>query len=265
MINILTVDVEDWQQSTLDTDLPISERALHNTNRLLDLLAEFRVQGTFFVQSLVAEKFPDLVRRIAAEGHEIASHGHVPLFKLTAAGFAADLHRSLEILEDLTAGRVYGYRAPDFSLRQDTLWALEVLREHGLRYSSSIYPFPGRRYGIAGAPPGIHEIAEGLIEVPLSVVRLGGRNWPVAGGGYFRLLPYRLTRWAIRRINAGARPAVVYLHPYELDGNEMRQFRGRIPWRLYWSQSINRNQTEAKLRSLLRDFQFAPIREAVAL
>ena len=266
-INILTIDLEDWAQSTLDYDLPISERALHNTHRLLDILAEFGVHGTFFVQTLVAEKYPELIQRVATEGHEIASHGHrhLPLFKLTPTEFADDLRYSLEILGNLSPHPVQGYRAPDFSIRRDTLWALDILREQGVRYSSSIYPFRGNRYGMQGVPVQPHQIVYGLIEIPLSVVRFAGRNWPVAGGGYLRVLPYWITHWAIRRINAEGRPAVAYLHPYELDTQEMRQFRGRIPWRLYWSQSINRHQTISKLRSLLRDFEFAPICEVIAL
>ena len=267
MINILTVDVEDWQQSTLDYNMPISERALYDTHRLLDILAEVGVHSTFFVQTLVAEKYPELIHRVATEGHEIASHGHshVPLFRLTPADFAEDLRRSLEVLENLSPHAVQGYRAPDFSIRHDTLWALDILREQGVRYSSSIYPFRGNRYGMLGVPLQPHQIVDGLIEIPLSVVRFAGRNWPVAGGGYLRALPYWITHWAIRRINAEGRPAVVYLHPYELDSQEMREFRGRIPWRLYWSQSFNRHQTESKLRSLLRDFEFVPIREVIPL
>lgn len=267
VINILTVDLEDWAQSTLDYDFAISERPLHNTHRLLDILAECGAHATFFVQSLVAETYPELIRRIVKEGHEIASHGHkhVPLFMQTPTEFADDLCRSLDILGMLSPYPVQGYRAPDFSIRKDTLWALDILRKQGIRYSSSIYPFQGRRYGIPDISPRPHQIIDGLIEIPLSVVHFAGRNWPVAGGGYLRVLPYWITRRAIRRINAEGRPAVVYFHPYELDIEEMRHFKGRIPWRLYWSQSLNRHQTESKLRSLLRDFEFAPIREVIAL
>jgi len=267
MINIFTVDVEDWQQSTLDYNLPISDSVLHNTVRLLKIMAEFNVRGTFFVQSLAADRYPDLIYRIATEGHEIASHGHshIPLFRLTPADFAEDLRRSLEILTDLSAHPVQGYRAPDFSIRGDTLWALDILRRQGLRYSSSIYPFRGHRYGIPRVALHPHEIVDGLVEVPLSVVRLAGYNWPVAGGGYLRVMPYSMTRWAIRRINAEGRAAVVYVHPYELDASAMREFRGRIPWHLYWSQSLNRQRTESKIRSLFQDFKFAPICEVVTL
>jgi polysaccharide deacetylase family protein (PEP-CTERM system associated) len=265
--NILTVDVEDWQQSTLDTNLPISGRVLRNTNRLLDLLAEFNVQATFFVQTEVAELFPELIRRIAGEGHEIGSHGHhhVPLFNLQPSDFTADLHRSLEILNSFGPHPVQGYRAPDFSLRQDTLWALDILRREGIRYSSSIFPFRGRRYGMANAPVVAHSLAEGLTEIPLSVFRFAGRNWPVAGGGYFRLMPYSATRWVIEKINREDRPAVIYVHPYELDDQEVRQFRDQISWRFYWSQQLNRHRTETKLRLLLQEFTFAPIREVITL
>jgi polysaccharide deacetylase family protein (PEP-CTERM system associated) len=266
-LNILTVDVEDWQQSTLNPDLPVSKRVVWNTGRLLDLLAEYGVRGTFFVQTLVAEKFPELIHRIVREGHEIGSHGHrhIPLFRLQPSSFSEDLRRSLEILRPFDPHPILGYRAPDFSLRQDTLWALDILRDQGLRYSSSIFPFRGRRYGMAKAPIHVHQIFDGLMEIPLSVIRFAGRNWPVAGGGYFRLMPYRATRWVIKKINSDARPAVVYLHPYELDDREMLRFRGRIPWRLYWSQSLNRRRSKSKLRLLFKDFQFAPIREVVKL
>ena len=264
---MLTVDVEDWQQSTLDSNLPISERVLRNTSRLLDLLGEFSVRGTFFVQTLVAEKYPELIRRIAREGHEIGSHGHrhIPLFKLDASAFSEDLHRSLEILKSLSHQSVQGYRAPDFSLRQDTLWALDILREEGIRYSSSIFPIRSRRYGMPNIPLRAHQIFDGVMEIPLSVFRFAGRNWPVAGGGYLRLMPYWVTRWSIGKINEGGRPAVVYIHPYELDEQEMGEFRDQVSWRLYWSQSLNRHRTERKLRWLLQEFNFGPIREVVGL
>ncbi len=265
--DFLTVDVEDWPQSTVDPKSPISPRAFLNTHRLLDLLAEHRVKATFFVQSLVAEMFPSLVERIAWEGHEVASHGHshIPLFNLTPDGLAADLLRSREILSHLIPQPVDGYRAPDFSVRQDTLWALEVLRDCGFRYSSSIFPFRGRRYGLEDRPPYPHPILRGLTEVPLSVFPLGGRHWPVAGGGYLRLYPYWITRWAMNRVHSLGRPVVVYLHPYELDPEEVTGFRGKIPFALYWSQSLNRKHTEAKLRRLLEEFRFIPIREGIDL
>jgi polysaccharide deacetylase family protein (PEP-CTERM system associated) len=216
---------------------------------------------------MVAEKFSHLVKEIAAEGHEIASHGynHIPLCELTPAEFAKDLHDSLALLNNLSPRPVQGYRAPDFSINKDTLWALDILREQGIRYDSSIFPFRGRRYGFSDVLLKPYQILDDLIEVPLSVIRLAGHNWPVAGGGYFRLLPYWVTRWAIRCINTEKRPAVMYLHPYELNTTEMQQFKDRMPWHLYWSQSLNRCRTECKLCSLLRDFRFAPIRRIIGL
>jgi polysaccharide deacetylase family protein (PEP-CTERM system associated) len=263
--NILTVDVEDWPQSTLNPHLPISGRALSNTRRLLDLFQEFGVKATFFVQGRVAEKFPKLVERIAGEGHEIGTHGHnhIPLFKQKPEEFAQDLRLSLEILGPMTLQPLLGYRAPDFSLCQDTLWALEILREQGIRYSSSIFPFRGRRYGVPGNLFGSHSTPEGITEVPLSVVTFAGRAWPVAGGGYLRLYPYRLTRWAMRRIQGEGRPVVVYIHPYELDPGEIEPYRRKIPRGLYWSQAVNRKKTESKLRALLSEFKFVPVREAI--
>ena len=264
--NLLTVDVEDWQQSTLDPSLPISERALCNTRRMLDILSACGAQGTFFIQTLVAEKYPELVGEIARGGHEIATHGHghIPLFKLTPDAFAADLQLSLKILKSLSPHPIRGYRAPDFSIRKDTLWAWEILKDQGLRYSSSIYPIRGRRYGFPGFKEQPHEVGKGLWEIPLSTIRLAGRNWPVAGGGYFRIFPLWFTRWAIRRLNREGRPAVVYLHPYELDAREIRQFRRRIPSLLYLTQSLNRSRTEAKIRTLLREFKFRPIQETIS-
>ncbi len=265
--NILTVDVEDWPQSTLNPHLPISGRALSNTRRLLDVFQEFGVKATFFVQSRVAEKFPQLVKRIADEGHEIGTHGHnhIPLFSQKPEEFAEDLRLSLEILGAMAVKPVVGYRAPDFSLRRDTLWALEILREQGIRYSSSIFPFGGRRYGMPGGLFGCHSTPEGITEVPLSVVPFAGRAWPVAGGGYLRLYPYRLTRWAMRRIQSEGRPVVVYVHPYELDPEEIEPYRRKIPRGLYWSQAVNRKKTESKLRALLSEFKFIPVREAIGI
>jgi len=267
VLNMLTIDVEDWQQSTLDQSLPVTERAERNTERMLALLAEHRTRATFFVQGMVAELYPDLVRRIVAEGHEVGSHGHghAPIFQLTPEEFRADLRRAAAVLRPLTGAPLLGYRAPDFSIRQDTLWAPASLAEGGFRYSSSIFPFAGSRYGIAGADRRPHTVEGGLLEVPLSVVDIAGRPWPVGGGGYLRLYPYALTRWALRRLNREQRRAVVYLHPYEIDSEEMRGFRGRIPWKLYVTQSLNRDQTERKLRALLRDFSFVPVREVIDL
>jgi polysaccharide deacetylase family protein (PEP-CTERM system associated) len=267
MHNALTVDVEDWPQSTLDLDLPITQRFVRSTVRLLDILARRRVRATFFVLGKAAEAFPEIVPLIASAGHEVASHGysHVPVWRLTPDAFAVDLRRAREIIEPLARAPLLGYRAPDFSIGARNLWALDVLRAEGLRYDSSIYPIRNPRYGVPGAPLAPYEVADGFLEFPLATVELGGTRWPVAGGGYLRLAPYRLTRWALQRINSEGRPGVVYLHPYELDPTELDELPYRIPLRLRVTQGLNRHQTAAKLDALLSDFAFAPMREVLGL
>jgi polysaccharide deacetylase family protein (PEP-CTERM system associated) len=266
-VNMLTVDVEDWQQSVVNNRLPVSGRVIDNTRRVLNILRMHRVRGTFFVQSLVAEQYPDLVRDIARDGHEVGSHGHThhSLVTLTPETLAAELDQSLRILRPLVDEPVSGYRAPNFSVGRDTLWALPVIRDAGFRYSSSIFPFDGRRYGIGDARLEPHEIIPGLLEVPLAVVEVAGHRLPVAGGGYLRLAPYRLTRLAIRRIAAAQRSTVVYVHPYELDPGEVWAVKAHAPLHLRLMQGFNRRATERKLHALLSEFRFAPVREVVRL
>lgn len=267
MRNALTVDVEDWAQSTLDRSLPISGRFVRSTVALLDLFARHRVRATFFVLGKAAEAFPEIVPLIAAAGHEVASHGygHEPVWNLTPAAFADDLRRAREVIEPLAGQPLVGYRAPDFSIGLRNLWALDILRAEGFRYDSSIYPIRNPRYGVPGAPLEPYEAVDGLVEFPLAAVALGGTRWPVAGGGYLRLVPYAITRWALRRINAAGRPAVVYLHPYEIDATELDELPYRVSLKLRVTQSLNRHRTRARLDALLRDFQLAPMREVLGL
>lgn len=266
-LHALTVDVEDWPQSTLDHTLPITARAVQNTQRLLELFRQHRVQATFFILGLLAEKFPQLVADIAAEGHEIASHGysHRAVFDIGPQGFADELKRSVALLEDISGQRVRGYRAPDFSITTRSLWALDLLAQHGLEYDSSVFPKKMRRYGIDQFPRGIHRLPNGLIEVPLSTVLWAGQRWPVAGGGYFRLFPYPLTRNAIRRLQAEGSPAIVYLHPYEIDPTELRELPWSIPWRTRLTQGLNRRRVAPRLTQLLTDFRFGPVCEVLRL
>lgn len=267
MRNALTVDVEDWPQSTLDRSLPITRRFVRSTVALLALFARYRVRATFFVLGKAAEAFPAIVPLIAAAGHEVASHGysHQPVWDLTPAEFAADLRRARAIIEPLAGQALVGYRAPDFSIGLRNLWALDVLRDEGFRYDSSIYPIRNPRYGVPGAPLAPYTVVDGLIEFPLATVTLGGTRWPVAGGGYLRLAPYAITRWALRRINAEGRPGIVYLHPYEIDPTELDELPYRIALKLRVTQGLNRHQTRAKLHALLRDFSFVPAREVLGL
>ncbi len=267
-LNAFTVDVEDWVQSTLDLSHPITSRVVVNTRRMVHLLAECGVRATFFVQGMVAEQFPEVVAEIVQAGHEVATHGHShrPVYRLGPEGFAADLARSLEAIRAAGGGEVIGYRAPDYSIApQDLPWVTEVLARHGIRYDSSVFPIRAPRYGIPDAPRHPYPLGHGVVEFPLATVRLLGRNWPVAGGGYVRLFPYLFTRLALRRINAEGLPAMMYFHPYELDTREMRDLRPIVPWRVRLTQGLNRRWTAGKIRALARDFRFAPAREVLGL
>ncbi|MBX3441628.1 MAG: DUF3473 domain-containing protein [Planctomyces sp.] len=261
----ISVDVEDWPQSTLDHDLPITERSVVNTRRLLELFAEHQVRGTFFILGRLAERFPEVVREIAGAGHEIGSHGqsHKAVFHIGPDAFRDELDRSVGLLEDIAGQAVRGYRAPDFSITEESLWALDILAERGLRYDSSIMPVKMRRYGIDDAPRAIHQLPNGLWEVPMSCVPFGGRRWPVAGGGYFRLFPYALTRAAIRRLESERLPAIVYLHPYEVDPAELRELRLPIPFRTRLTQGLNRRHVAPRLRRMFQEFRFGAIADVL--
>ena len=261
----LTVDVEDWPQSSLDHSLPITERSVANTRRMLDLFGDCDVKGTFFILGLLAEKFPEVVRDIAAAGHEIGSHGcsHKAVFAIGPEAFADELNRSCKLLEDITGSAVRGYRAPDFSITNESLWALDILADQGLEYDSSIMPVKMKRYGIDGYQRSIHRLPNGLIEVPLSTTNVLGRRTPVAGGGYLRLFPHRVTAHAVRQLESEGTPAIVYLHPYELDAEEVHEIRPRVPARTRLTQGLNRKRIANRLRKLFQEFDFGPLSEVI--
>ena len=270
-INALTFDLEDWYQSTVDINAPIRDVVLRQTAKVLEILSEAKVYATFFVLGLVAEKFPDLVTRIAKEGHEIATHGykHELIFTQTPSEFASDLERSIVLLEDITGSRIIGYRAPDFSITEKSLWALDVLQEQEILYDSSIFPIKHRRYGINHYQRGIHLInsENTLIEFPLSTISLLGLNFPVCGGGYLRLMPYIVTRQAIRKLASEGMPAMIYMHPYEFDAQDLsipisNAETLRLKF-LRFNQNLNRDKSETKLCKLLNDFKFASVREVL--
>jgi polysaccharide deacetylase family protein (PEP-CTERM system associated) len=275
MLNALSIDVEDYYQvSGFESRVRFEEwpshesRVIGNTWRLLELLGFHRVKATFFILGWIAERHPQVVQAIRQEGHEIASHGyrHRLLYTMTREEFREDVRRTKAILEELSGEPVIGYRAPSFSIVQDNLWCLDVLQELGFEYDSSLFPIAHDRYGIAGGSrlPYYHTLSGGkrMLEFPPSTVRLLGQNVPVAGGGYFRLFPYRFIRWAIRRLNQheGA-PAIVYLHPWEIDPAQPR-INGSLLNR--FRHYVNLKKTEPRLRRLLKDFQFVPIRELAA-
>jgi polysaccharide deacetylase family protein (PEP-CTERM system associated) len=267
--NALTIDFEDWYQGL---EIPhtqwggYEDRIAAVGRRLLDLLADAQVHCTFFVLGYVAERHPELVRAIAAAGHEVATHGysHTLIYRQTPALFRAELTRSIGVLEDLTGRPVWGHRAPFFSITRDSLWALDILGEAGIRYDSSIFPVRNYRYGIADAPRWPYalqtEAGQQLQEFPVSTWRFLGRNLPVAGGAYFRIYPYRVTRWALQAINRLGRPAVFYLHPWEIDPDHPRI---PLPRRIALTHYFNLRATEARLRRLVRDLRFAPMSEVL--
>ena len=273
LTNVLSIDVEDYFQvsafdGTVDrASWPTREsRVLRNTERMLEIFDEADTRATFFVLGWVAERHPDLVRRIAAEGHEVASHGygHRLVYSQKPDEFAEDLHRARCLLEDAAGEPVLGYRAPSYSVVERSLWALDVLIDQGYIYDSSIYPIHHDRYGIPGWDRHIHQVRRpgGLIwELPGSTIQVGGVNLPTGGGGYFRLLPYSWTRLGIRRLNeVEGHPVVFYLHPWEIDPEQPRlPTSGLTRWRHY----ANLSRTEARLRRLLSEFQFAPAREVL--
>jgi polysaccharide deacetylase family protein (PEP-CTERM system associated) len=266
IVNGMSIDVEDYfHVSVFDGIVPRSQWAemeshvVRNTERLLDIFRQHHVRSTFFTLGWVAERFPDLVRLIAREGHEVASHGyaHRLIYDQTPSAFREDVHRAKAVLEDASGRQVIGYRAPSYSITPRSLWALDVLLEEGYEYDSSIFPIRHDRYGIpvSARKPYLIERTRGtLVEVPGSTTRVGPFNLPVAGGGYFRILPYWWTRWGIARVNTiERRPAVFYLHPWEIDPKQPRLRAGRLGQFRHYR---NLENTETRLRQLLTDFRF---------
>ena len=221
------------------------------------LLDEHDIQATFFTLGWIAQRYPRLVRRIAEQGHEVASHGfgHERASDLGPAAFSDDIVRAKRLLEDLIGSEVAGYRAPSFSIGPSNLWAFDSLQQAGYRYSSSIYPIRHDHYGMPDAPRFAHRAGGGLIEVPITTLRMFGRNLPSSGGGYFRLRPYALSRWMLRRVNAAdGQPAVFYFHPWEIDPGQPR-IPG-IDRKTRFRHYLNIDRMEARLQSLLGDFKW---------
>ena len=265
-----TIDVEDWYQSSVDFDAPISERVLGNCERLLRVLDDCKVKATFFVQGRVAETFPKLLRDLLAEGHEIQSHAysHRPLFGMDRAALRQELELSVKTVEDACGVRVTSFRAPDFSILSENLWALETLTELGFKIDSSIFPMRMKRYGIAGwaNTPSRITLPNGarLLEVPVAIWSVAGLRVPVAGGGYFRLLPQMLLSRALRSILAANQPVIIYCHPYEFNPRELDEFRGKVPEFFRFTQSLGRASFIERVRHLLRTLPFGRFDEVIA-
>jgi polysaccharide deacetylase family protein (PEP-CTERM system associated) len=262
--NALTIDVEDYFQVSAfaphidrahwDTTECRVERNMH---RMLDMLARHDTKATFFTLGWLAERYPALVRRIVADGHELASHGygHERVTDLTEAAFFNDIQSAKAILEDIGGVPVVGYRAPSFSIGASNLWALDTLERAGYRYSSSIYPVQHDHYGMPDAPRFAHQIRTGLMEIPPTTLRLLNRNLPSSGGGYFRLFPYALSRWMLQQVNQrDAQPAIFYCHPWEIDADQPR-VKG-ISAKTRFRHYVNIGRTERRLERLIQDFRW---------
>jgi polysaccharide deacetylase family protein (PEP-CTERM system associated) len=271
--NALSIDVEDYfQVSALAPHVPRSEwermpcRVERNVERILELLDQSGSQATFFTLGWIAERYPALVRSIVAGGHELASHGyaHLRATEQKPAEFLADIARAKALLEEIAGVPVRGYRAPSFSIGEHNAWAFDCIAEAGYEYSSSVYPIRHDHYGMPDAPRFPYPVRAGLLEVPVSTACVLGANLPAGGGGYFRLLPYPLSRLLVRRVNrADGRPAVFYLHPWELDPGQPR-IRGTT-LRTRFRHYVNLHRTEARLRRLLRDFTWRSIDQVFRL
>ena len=262
--NALTIDVEDYfQVSAFAPYIARSEweqrecRVVRNVSRILDLLAAQGTQATFFTLGWIAERYPDLIRRIVREGHELASHGygHERASDLDEAAFSQDIRRAKALLEDLSGTAVTGYRAPSFSIGTGNLWAFDCLARAGYLYSSSIYPIRHDHYGMPDSPRFAYRVDAGLLEVPITTLRVFNRNLPSSGGGYFRLLPYALSRWMLRRVNADdGQAAIFYFHPWEIDVGQPR-IPG-IDRKTRFRHYVNIDRMEGRLQSLLTDFNW---------
>lgn len=270
--NALTVDVEDYfQVSAFEPHIRRDQwdqqplRVQRNVGRLLEMFAQHGAKATFFTLGWVASRSPQLVRAIVAGGHELASHGyaHARATEQSAAEFSADVRHARLLLEDIGGTPVVGYRAPSFSIDHRNPWAFDALIDAGYRYSSSVYPVRHDHYGMPDAPRHAYRPRQGLLEIPITTLRLFGRNLPAGGGGYFRLAPYRLSRWAIQRVNdVDRRPAIFYLHPWEIDPDQPR-VQG-VGLRTRFRHYVNLDKTEGRLARLLRDFGWGRIDEVFA-
>ncbi|MBD3380949.1 MAG: DUF3473 domain-containing protein [candidate division Zixibacteria bacterium] len=254
--HIISVDLEDWPQSCLDYNLPITPNVIDNTGMLLDLFDKYGVKATFFCLGLVAEKYPELIRKVHNDGHEIGTHGwsHRSVKELGPDKFKSELVRSIKVLEDICGQQVRGHRAPDFSIDLDMHWAFDIMREAGLDYDSSIFPINGGRYGSPDSPVYPYGFQNGLWEYPLSTVKIMKRKIPILGGGYFRLFPYNLSRRFLRMIEKESRPAVVYIHPYELNCQELHTLEVSRKTRLH--QGLFRSRVALRLKKLFKEFAF---------
>jgi len=264
VVNALTIDVEDYFQVAAFTPYVARTswetqpcRVERNIDRILELLAEHEVHGTFFTLGWIAERYPDMVRRIVASGHELASHGydHERAGALQADAFFADVALAKAVLEDIAGMAISGYRAPSFSIGEHNRWTYDCLARAGYRYSSSVYPIRHDHYGSPNGVRFAHMAHTHVLEVPIATARVFRVNLPAGGGGYFRLLPYCLSRWLLQRVNRwDAESAIFYFHPWEIDPDQPRIEGADVKTR--FRHYVNLERTAARLKLLLRDFRW---------
>lgn len=270
MDNILTIDVEEWfhanyTSNVFDSSKNYQVRVTDNTMRLLDLFDDYNAKATFFVLGYVAERHPDLIKTIHNRGHEIASHGygHQLIYNQTPDEFREDVRKSVELLENIIGQAVKGFRAPSWSIVEQSKWAWEVLEELGLKYDASVFPIKNFLYGLPDSPTSIYTPCYkgrnlNLYEIPASTIQIAGKNMPFSGGFYFRVLPYPVIRRCINVLNQVNLPAIIYLHPREIDPNQPRlplSFKDGLIH--YWGIK----KCEEKFITLLKDFTFTTISE----
>ena len=279
MLNVLTIDVEDYWSTFLrcwfDKDTEPNEAVVRNTEWFLETLAEFNVKATCFILGEVAVKYPALIKKISNNGHEVGSHGfsHNQIFNLSQDQFRQEVSYSKKLLEDIISSSVVGFRAPAFSVMPQTQWALEVLAEEGYKYDSSVFPISGKRYGWPDFSQDICKVdlpsGKSIVEVPMSTVEIMGKTLPAAGGGYLRHFPYLLTKTAIKQIQK-KRPAIVYMHPYEIDLENKKLDFSLMSFaqkcktvKFHLLQLRNRKTVSRKLLKLLQEFEFTSLSEMI--
>ena len=266
--NAISIDVEDYfQVSAFENSIDrknwdsLEHRVSKNMDKVFEVLSDTHVQATFFILGWVAERYPEMVKKITKNGHEIASHGygHQRVSDLTRKEFKEDVTRAKGILEDISGIQIQGYRAPSYSIGKNNIWALEVLADTGHQYSSSIYPIKHDHYGYPEAPRFVFKDENtGLIEIPITTMKLFSRLYPAGGGGFFRFYPYSFSKWAINRVNqVYKQPSVFYFHPWELDPDQPRQVN--ISRKSKFRHYLNLNKTEPRLRQLLTDFKWGKV------
>jgi polysaccharide deacetylase family protein (PEP-CTERM system associated) len=265
VLNAFTVDLEDWFQGLTSTNARVDlwpeleSRVVTATGRLLEVLRDHQVTATFFVLGYVADRHPKLIETVALAGHELAVHGYHHRFvsRLTPDQFAEELEKSIEAVARVAGQPPLGHRAPYFSINDHTGWAFEVIERCGLRYDSSVFPVRSLLHGFPDAPRFPYRVpGRALVEFPVSTLRLAGTNWPIGGGFYVRALPGEVVRQAIRRLNRAGRPAVIYVHPWELD---TRQRYEEVTVRERVSHYLGRRGLEHKLHRLLTEFRFGSL------